>query len=214
MSDTGNVPPSPGDEDDTKRIATGTVEGVDGRPWYQKKRVLLPITAVLAFLIGLGVGGDGEDSREERAAEVGDLEEQVAGVEEQLDELGTQVSDIQKTVEAPEAEQAERVEQLEGEVASLQKQVAALKEERDALDARRAEQGQRIQQLESQLASAQQSPSAGGAGGGSSPSQGGSASAQYANCSEARAAGAAPLRRGEPGYDSSLDGDNDGVACE
>jgi hypothetical protein len=36
----------------------------------------------------------------------------------------------------------------------------------------------------------------------------------YANCSEARAAGAAPLHVGEPGYDSHLDRDGDGVACE
>lgn len=36
----------------------------------------------------------------------------------------------------------------------------------------------------------------------------------YENCSAARAAGAAPLRRGEPGYRSGLDRDNDGVACE
>jgi len=36
----------------------------------------------------------------------------------------------------------------------------------------------------------------------------------YANCTEARAAGAAPLYRGEPGYRSAMDRDNDGVACE
>jgi Excalibur calcium-binding domain len=36
----------------------------------------------------------------------------------------------------------------------------------------------------------------------------------YANCSEARAAGAAPLYRGDPGYRSGLDRDKDGVACE
>ncbi|MBB1045197.1 excalibur calcium-binding domain-containing protein, partial [Dietzia sp. DQ11-44] len=30
----------------------------------------------------------------------------------------------------------------------------------------------------------------------------------------ARAAGAAPLMRGEPGYAPKLDRDNDGVACE
>ena len=39
-------------------------------------------------------------------------------------------------------------------------------------------------------------------------------SAYYPNCSAARAAGAAPLRRGEPGYASKLDRDDDGVACE
>ncbi len=36
----------------------------------------------------------------------------------------------------------------------------------------------------------------------------------FRNCSEARAAGAAPVRRGEPGYGPHLDRDNDGVGCE
>jgi hypothetical protein len=36
----------------------------------------------------------------------------------------------------------------------------------------------------------------------------------FENCAAARAAGAAPLRRGDPGYASSMDGDGDGVACE
>lgn len=36
----------------------------------------------------------------------------------------------------------------------------------------------------------------------------------YANCSEARAAGAAPVHRGDPGYASHLDRDGDGVGCE
>lgn len=38
--------------------------------------------------------------------------------------------------------------------------------------------------------------------------------AYYLNCAAARAAGAAPLYAGEPGYRSKLDRDNDGVACE
>lgn len=36
----------------------------------------------------------------------------------------------------------------------------------------------------------------------------------YQNCAAVRAAGAAPIRRGQPGYGSHLDRDNDGVACE
>jgi outer membrane biosynthesis protein TonB len=36
----------------------------------------------------------------------------------------------------------------------------------------------------------------------------------YANCTEVRAAGAAPIHRGEPGYSKKLDRDGDGVACE
>ena len=36
----------------------------------------------------------------------------------------------------------------------------------------------------------------------------------YANCAAARAAGAAPVRRGTPGYGPHLDRDNDGIGCE
>lgn len=36
----------------------------------------------------------------------------------------------------------------------------------------------------------------------------------FRNCSEARAAGAAPVRRGDPGYGRHLDRDGDGVGCE
>ena len=36
----------------------------------------------------------------------------------------------------------------------------------------------------------------------------------FANCPEARAAGAAPVYRGEPGYGPHLDRDGDGVGCE
>ncbi|MBN8552375.1 MAG: excalibur calcium-binding domain-containing protein [Caulobacterales bacterium] len=36
----------------------------------------------------------------------------------------------------------------------------------------------------------------------------------FPNCTAARAAGRAPLRRGEPGYGPHLDRDNDGIACE
>ena len=39
-------------------------------------------------------------------------------------------------------------------------------------------------------------------------------SVYYPNCAAARAAGAAPLRFGEPGYLAPLDADGDGVACE
>lgn len=36
----------------------------------------------------------------------------------------------------------------------------------------------------------------------------------YPNCTAVRAAGAAPIRRGTPGYSSRLDRDGDGIGCE
>ena len=42
----------------------------------------------------------------------------------------------------------------------------------------------------------------------------GAAEGAFENCDAARAAGAAPVHRGEPGYGAHLDGDGDGTACE
>ncbi|MEV5592939.1 excalibur calcium-binding domain-containing protein [Streptomyces sp. NPDC052496] len=56
----------------------------------------------------------------------------------------------------------------------------------------------------------------GGSGGadGSGSSDAGPADVRYANCAAVRAAGAAPLHAGDPGYGRHLDRDGDGVACE
>jgi hypothetical protein len=40
------------------------------------------------------------------------------------------------------------------------------------------------------------------------------ASVYFSGCNEVRAAGLAPLLRGEPGYRPEMDGDDDGIACE
>lgn len=40
------------------------------------------------------------------------------------------------------------------------------------------------------------------------------AQVSYKNCDAVRAAGAAPIHRGEPGYAPHLDRDNDGIGCE
>lgn len=36
----------------------------------------------------------------------------------------------------------------------------------------------------------------------------------WRGCDDARAAGTAPIYRGEPGYRPKMDGDDDGIACE
>jgi len=43
---------------------------------------------------------------------------------------------------------------------------------------------------------------------------GGSSGRAFANCTAARAAGAAPVRQGDPGYGRHLDRDGDGIGCE
>lgn len=46
------------------------------------------------------------------------------------------------------------------------------------------------------------------------PESGPTAAGPFPNCAAARAAGAAPLHVGEPGYSTKLDRDSDGIACE
>ena len=56
-----------------------------------------------------------------------------------------------------------------------------------------------------------------GGGGGAAPApapEPKQESTYYPNCKAAKAAGAAPLYQGEPGYRPELDRDKDGVACE
>jgi len=62
-------------------------------------------------------------------------------------------------------------------------------------------------QVDHDIAEPSVSPSAGTA------AQGGTV-APYENCDAVRAAGAAPIRDGDPGFSASLDGDGDGFACE
>ncbi|ASW57887.1 hypothetical protein CIK06_21235 [Plantactinospora sp. KBS50] len=58
------------------------------------------------------------------------------------------------------------------------------------------------------------STSTGGGSTGSGTGTGSGSSVYYANCAAVRAAGKAPLHRGQPGYRAGLDRDGDGVACE
>jgi hypothetical protein len=54
-----------------------------------------------------------------------------------------------------------------------------------------------------------------GSGGPSRPAQRAmNGNVYYQNCAAVRAAGAAPIRAGQPGYASHLDRDSDGVGCE
>jgi hypothetical protein len=53
-----------------------------------------------------------------------------------------------------------------------------------------------------------------GGAGGNGDGDDGDSDVYYKNCDAARAAGAAPVYEGEPGYGSHLDRDGDGVGCE
>lgn len=90
-----------------------------------------------------------------------------------------------------------RVGLVQNDINVRAQQAAEAERARQAAAAEQAIQAAAAQQAQQQQAFVTQ------------PQQGG-----YRNCSEARAAGAAPLYRGAPGYSARLDRDGDGVACE
>lgn len=45
-------------------------------------------------------------------------------------------------------------------------------------------------------------------------SSGNSTTVKFKSCKAAKAAGYSDMKRGEPGYSSNLDRDDDGIACE
>lgn len=90
-----------------------------------------------------------------------------------------------------------RVGLVQNAITVREQQAAEAERARQAAAAEQARQAAAAQQTQQQQAFVTQ------------PQQGG-----YRNCSEARAAGAAPLYRGQAGYSPRLDRDGDGVACE
>ena len=77
-----------------------------------------------------------------------------------------------------------------------------------------AEEEQRRQAEAAAQAQAQADAQAAQAQAQAQQQQDAAANVYYQNCTAARAAGAAPIYQGQPGYRAALDRDHDGVACE
>ena len=90
-----------------------------------------------------------------------------------------------------------RVGLVQNAITVREQQAAEAERARQAAATEQARQATAAQQAQQQQAFVTQ------------PQQG-----SYRNCSEVRAAGAAPLYRGQPGYSARLDRDGDGIACE
>ncbi|WP_216404848.1 thermonuclease family protein [Arcanobacterium phocae] len=108
----------------------------------------------------------------------------------------------------------DRLQKSQKKLEDYQQRLAQLREEekakeqqaeevRQAQEARQAEEARLQQEKQNQQ---QSSPSA--------PVNQPSSGPYFGSCKEAKAAGAAPLYLGSPGYRSDLDRDGDGVACE
>jgi len=184
--------------------------------WH--RRTLLAVLGLVIFFMGVACGGrvDSTDAAAEgvtapsAGAEVeaeaekeketaNETEKELAEREAELDRVAAEVAaradaldDLRARLDAHQARLDARKQKLDDRTANLSQRRAALDEREDRLDAQAQD-----------LAAADAQDDAGSG-----------QSVYYGNCSEARAAGAAPLYVGDPGYAGHLDGDGDGVACE
>lgn len=112
------------------------------------------------------------------------------------EEAARKAEEEKKKAEEEAARKAEEEKKAAEEQAKQQAEQEA-QQQAAAEEAARQAQQQAQQQAEQQQAQQQQQ-----------------ANTYYPNCTAAKAAGAAPLYRGQPGYSTKLDRDGDGVACE
>jgi hypothetical protein len=209
-------------------------------PPEKKKRnkgaaVWMGVIGVVAFLLGMGVADDGgavRDLESANAALAGDVEvlsTEVTEMEEArveadaaveataAEQEALQITLDDRTVELDEREAALdlRTTEVDGRTADLDAREAALDTREGELDARSAELDKRETAVEkSEQTSSSSSSGSSSSSSSSSGSSGTSTNVYYDNCSAARAAGAAPVYRGDPGYGTHLDRDRDGVGCE
>jgi hypothetical protein len=162
------------------------------RPWYRRKR-FIPLWLLLALIaLGLAVG-DGEDAARPFVASPAP-----ATLNPGPDAEPARVAAEQEAARQAEAARV-AVEQEAARVAAEQ-EAARVAAEQEA--ARQAEAARVAAEQEAARVAAEQA----------AEEEAGS-SVYYENCTAVRAAGAAPIRRGDPGYARHLDRDGDGQGC-
>lgn len=190
----------------------------------------------LGLLFGYGIHSQGDvtDSPQFRQLQTRSaaVEKDLNSARQELKDLRNEKSTLEQEVEAQKSD-SKRVSELSTQISTLTSERDSCKSQLD--NAKQASQNSQrssavTQTLGGSGTAGDSGASSGGAGAsgasgasGGSDSSGGSGygtgrssggSAYYPNCAAARAAGAAPLYRGQPGYRPGLDRDNDGVACE
>jgi hypothetical protein len=190
------------------------------QPPGRRRRWLRWAVPLLAFLLGIGVGGSGDQPDVTTTPQYQSLQAELDTAQDEAGELGDDVAAAEEQVrQAGAAAQA----QIEQQTAAISQRAAALDQREQDLTAREsalraAEQAAGSSRSSTGTGSSSSSSASVSSGAGSAsvvePEAQVSASASYANCSAARAAGAAPVRVGDPGYGRHLDRDGDGVGCE
>jgi hypothetical protein len=185
-------PPPPG-----KPAPTGVQKPLTIPAWA------LAVGLFAALVIGVAIGGSAEGSSKDNQIE--DLEAQVVDLEVELakaDDSEVSIDDL-----------AEEVDELRERNEELGDELDAVKGERDELEAQVAAATTTVAPTTPTTTApvvASPAPLPPPAFAAPPPP----VSGYFENCTAARAAGAAPVYAGDPGYGPHLDRDGDGVGCE
>jgi colicin import membrane protein len=175
---------------------------VPAAPDKKQEQLLRWGIPALALVIGVIAGGAITESDVEASPAYLTLQSELTSTQQEADVLANDVADaearIRQAAEEGEARLAARTAELDGRSAQLD---------------------QREQELVAREAVAAQAPQgvtrpAPAAAVPAAPAPPAASTTYFKNCDAARAAGAAPVRRGDPGYGSHLDREGDGIGCE
>jgi hypothetical protein len=175
----------------------------------KRKWVQITGTAVVAFIIGLAAAGSPEPTpatgKADRPAVTAPAKNDAALTKatREAERLKTQVAALhkhEKLVVARVQGRARAAQRTAVRAATAQVRAQARAQQRRAVAAA-------VSQTKADAATESVSAP-------TDDSSGGGGDVYYENCDAARAAGAAPISQGEPGYASHLDRDGDGVGCD
>jgi hypothetical protein len=173
------------------------------RKWFQ-----ITCAALVAFLVGLGAGGSTEptpgSSKAEKPAASATVKHDAA-----LTKATQEAERLESQVAALRQHEKLAIAQVQGKARAAQRTAvrAATAQVRSQAQARqRRAVAAAVSQAEAEAATESVTAPADDTSGGGD--------VYYENCDAARAAGAAPISQGEPGYAAHLDRDGDGVGCD
>lgn len=225
------------------RVRFGNMKRVNRAVWALTVILMMVLGLVLAGCSGSSDGADGkEESTYSKIVAIAKKGRSLADVKDELKDAGFSSSDyevksdtdkmvlrasnwvvqsvedgdkpvinVRKASDIAQEEEAKKVaeEKKAAEEAAAKKaaEEAATKKAAEEEAARKAAEEQATAQAEAQRQAEEAARQA-------QQQQQAQQNVHYANCSEVRAAGAAPLYQGQPGYNGKLDRDHDGVACE
>ncbi|CEG23949.1 Chromosome partition protein Smc [Planococcus massiliensis] len=197
---------------------------------------LIALLVLILALVGFDASGASERAaelqelkaaKEELTSKNKNLEYEIASLSAKYEESLIKVEEASaeilenenaaKELEEQKTAFAKEKEELTAKITSLEEQVANAESVTVALESEVEDLKSQAKAQSVSVAAAAASSSAGSSNSSSSSGETASAAASpvsYKNCSAVRAAGAAPIYKGDPGYGSHLDRDGDGIGCE